>query len=198
MFKKRVREEERKKRRRLLAFLRLLSFSSFDAFVLVVGAGVPCESLLVELDDHLGTLDVGGLGEHEVGLVRVLPLHEEHELAARVGRADDLLGQEAAVETTQRVVVGGVRRRLVLVGVVVVCRRRASGRSRRGRRGALGSLLLLGIDLGLRLALRLRFVALVLRLVVDDQVLAVEVLLGLPRVLVPFFTHKHTLSCAVL
>lgn len=41
--------------------------------VVLGGIRVPGESLLVERDDHLRTLDVGLFGWHEVGLVRIFP-----------------------------------------------------------------------------------------------------------------------------
>ena len=52
--------------------------------VVVLTRGVPSEPLLVELDHGLGALHVGLSREHKVGLVRTLPLDEEHELARRV------------------------------------------------------------------------------------------------------------------
>lgn len=63
-----------------------------------VGVAVPCEALLVELDDDLWTLDVGLLGWNEVSLVGVFPLHQEHQLPRRVRGSDDSLRQESAVE----------------------------------------------------------------------------------------------------
>lgn len=47
---------------------------------------MPREPLLVELDDHLWAAHVGLLGRHQVRLVRALPLHQEHQLAAAVRR----------------------------------------------------------------------------------------------------------------
>ncbi len=63
---------------------------------------MPGEALLVELDDDLGTLDVGNTGGNEVRLLRPLPLHEEHELPARVSRPNDPLRLETPVKTTLR------------------------------------------------------------------------------------------------
>ena len=76
-----------------------------SSLVLVLPAGVPGEALLVELDDGLRALDVGLPRRHQVGLVRPLPLDEEHELAGGVGGADDALRVEAAVEAARAVVV---------------------------------------------------------------------------------------------
>ena len=50
--------------------------------VLVLAAGVPGQPLLVELDDHLGTLHVGLPRRHQVRLVTPLPLDQEHQLPA--------------------------------------------------------------------------------------------------------------------
>ncbi len=66
---------------------------------------MPCESLLVELDDRLRTLCVGLPGRDQVRLVAALPLDEEHELAGAVGGADDALGLQAAVEPARAVAV---------------------------------------------------------------------------------------------
>jgi len=131
---------------------------------------VPREPLLVELDDNLRTLDIGKLSRYQIGLVIVLPLHEEHELAARVRRANDLLGQEVAVESTWA--------RIVLVDS------RGSGGGLCSRR-ALGLLLLGAGGRGARrVALGLSSALLLLEfgLVIGDEVGAVEILLGLPCV----------------
>ena len=62
-----------------------ITFYRDSSLVLLLLAGrVPGEALLVELDDGLGTLDVGLPGGHQVGLVAALPLDQEHELAGRV------------------------------------------------------------------------------------------------------------------
>jgi hypothetical protein len=55
---------------------------------LLVGVRVPGQPLLVELDDDLRAFDVGLAGGDEVRLVRVLPLHEEHQLPAGGGFQD--------------------------------------------------------------------------------------------------------------
>lgn len=61
---------------------------------------VPHETLLVEANDHLRALDVGDARRHQIGLVRILPLHQEHELALRVCRAQNLLWYQTAFEAS--------------------------------------------------------------------------------------------------
>ena len=67
---------------------------------------MPGQPLLVELDHSLGTLDIGLLGRHEVGLVGALPLDQEHEVAGRIGGTDDPFGLKVSVEASGPVVIG--------------------------------------------------------------------------------------------
>lgn len=46
---------------------------------------MPCQSLLVELNDDLGTLDVCLLCRDEIGLVGVFPFHQEHQFTCEEG-----------------------------------------------------------------------------------------------------------------
>lgn len=58
--------------------------------VAVLGVRVPRQALLVEGDDNLGTLEVGLLGQHQVGLVRVLPegTAGSGDMGAQMGHGD--------------------------------------------------------------------------------------------------------------
>ena len=71
------------------------------SLVLILTAGVPAESLLVELDHHLRTLHVGLPGRHQVGLVTSLPLDEEHQLPRAVCGSDNPLRLQTSVKPCQ-------------------------------------------------------------------------------------------------
>uniref|UniRef100_A0A6B0V2K5 Uncharacterized protein n=1 Tax=Ixodes ricinus TaxID=34613 RepID=A0A6B0V2K5_IXORI len=85
-----------------VCFFGLLTFGSgsFLRFVFAAAASVPGQAFFVKPYDDLRAADVGDAGGHDVRLVAVLPLDQEHELARRVGGADDAIGVQAAVETT--------------------------------------------------------------------------------------------------
>lgn len=89
--------------------------------------GVPCKSLLIEVDHELGTLLTSQLRRYQHSLVAVLPLDEESEFPVDVRGADDLLGLEPAVEGGSLFLCGALVFRLLLVllvrvlGVVVIC-----------------------------------------------------------------------------
>lgn len=48
---------------------------------------LPCQPVLVELDDDERTLGVRLRGRHQIGVLGVLPAHQEQQLAAGVGGA---------------------------------------------------------------------------------------------------------------
>ncbi|CAN8022356.1 unnamed protein product [Ixodes persulcatus] len=83
-------------------FFGLLTFGSgsFLRFVFAAAASVPGQAFFVKPYDDLRATYVGDARGHDVGFVAVLPLDQEHELAGRVGGADDAIGVQAAVETT--------------------------------------------------------------------------------------------------
>merc|ERR1719400_1589936 len=124
------------------------------ALVVTILGVVPVEPFLIELDDDLRDLDIGLLGGHQVRLVRALPLDEEEELPGVVGGADDPLGGQAPCKAPRLVVI------LVL-----------------------GFLLLLSTRLGLPLLPSLALFGISIPVVLLDFVLTVEVLHGLPGVL---------------
>ena len=64
-------------------FLLLLKSIGIDGRFYYLVRSVPGESLLVELDDCLGALDVGQLRRDQVRLVTSLPLHQEHQLTCQ-------------------------------------------------------------------------------------------------------------------
>ena len=70
--------------------------------VLILTAGVPAESLLVELYDDLGTLDVGLPGRHQVSLLTPLPGDEKHQLPRAVCGSDDPPCLQTSVKPCRR------------------------------------------------------------------------------------------------
>lgn len=139
-----------------------LSLGRFFGLLVAADARIPGQALFVEADHHLGTANVGDTGGHDVGLVTVLPLDEEHQLAGRVGRADDSIRVQPAVKATWFRVAPAFLLLLLAVGPLVVVLH--FGRLRRRRRLRVGLLFPLLFEL-------------------RNQAWAVEVLLGLPSVL---------------
>lgn len=137
-----------------------LSLGRFLRLFVATDARIPGQAFLVEAYHHLRTANVGDTRRHNVGLVAVLPLNEEHQLARGVGRADDSIRVQPAVEATWFRVAAFLLFFLAVRSVVVVLH---LGRLRRRR-------LRLGLLLPLLLELR-------------NQARAVEVLLGFPSVL---------------
>ena len=60
--------------------------------------GVPANPLLIELNDHLGTLLVGLPGQHQVSLVSSIPRDEKHQLTRAVCGSDDPLRFQTSVK----------------------------------------------------------------------------------------------------
>ena len=52
---------------------------------------IPVESVLIELDDNLGNLDIGLFGSHQVSFLWPLPLDQEEQLTGLIGGSDDFL-----------------------------------------------------------------------------------------------------------
>ena len=73
--------------------------------------------LLEVLDHDAWTLLVGRLGVDQVVLARIAPLHDEQELAGRVGRAHYLLRYEASIEAD----ILRFRHNILIVIFICVC-----------------------------------------------------------------------------
>lgn len=150
------------------AQLRLGRDSLCPAFGLIVlfADNAPRQALLVELNDELGTLDVGRLGQDQIRLVRVLPLYKEHEFTGQDSASDYLLRHESTF-------------------LLLLFQLGRSGGAVPGQRPAAALLDLLGaveVGIGAPLGFLLGFVGFCLGLEGGDQFHTVAVLFGFPSV----------------
>ena len=94
---------------------------------------MPVESCFVELDnslemetlildtdvtthyDHLGNLQIGLLGRHQVRLLRPLPLDQEEKVSRLVGSAYDLVWLQASRETAGLCLLGFLRTYIISI-----------------------------------------------------------------------------------
>ena len=141
---------------------------------------MPGQPFLVEFDDSLWALDVGLSGGHQIGFVAHLPFDEEHELARGICGTDDALGVQPAVESPGTVVA-------VLALLLGIAGRARGGFPLLGRLAASGVSFLLVLLLPDFLE-------------VEDEVLAVQVLFGLPCVVLVSvaFPLEQVLDLSVL